>query len=286
MMRRGSFVLAVLLLAGGCSGGETDAPAGKASAGASDVVAARGDAEATQAAGEDTVEAAQGSPGGGREVKDSNELFGFGYAYPDAAGAIPGLQAVLDRRLEETRASLAAESRDDRREAKKGDFPYRPHASDTTWKVVADLPSWLSLSSENYIYTGGAHGMSAFDSLLWDKRAGAVRDPIDLFTSAAALRAPIQRPFCNALDREREKRRGEPVRHGADDMFSDCINPLESTLILGSSNGRTFDRIGILIAPYAAGPYAEGTYEITLPVTQAVLDAVKPGYKDSFSIGR
>ncbi|GGB96302.1 hypothetical protein GCM10011494_13500 [Novosphingobium endophyticum] len=286
-MRRGGFVVAVLLMAGACSGGEADAPAGKASAGAPGETAAREAGEATQAALlDETVEAAEGSPSGGREVKVSNALFEFGYAYPDAAGAIPGLRAMLDRRLDEARASLSVESRADQNEAKKGGFPYRPHANDTTWKVVTELPGWLSLSSEIYVYTGGAHGMSAFDSLLWDKQAGAAREPLDLFTSSAALRKPIQRPFCNALDREREKRRGGPVRHGADDMFSDCINPLESTLILGSSNGRTFDRIGILVAPYAAGPYAEGTYEITLPVTQAVLDAVKPAYRASFSIGR
>lgn len=287
-MRCGGFVLAVVLLAAGCSRGGTDDPAAGASAeaaGGGATVAESG--EATQAAGPDEETATeQDSPGGGREVKVSNALYEFGYAYPDPAGAIPGLKSLLDRRLGEARRSLAAESRADQSEATRGGFPYRPHASDTTWKVVTELPGWLSLSSEIYAYTGGAHGMSAFDSLVWDKQAGSAREPISFFSSEADLRQAIQRPFCNALDREREKRRGEPVRHGADDMFSDCINPLESTLILGSSSGRTFDRLGILIAPYAAGPYAEGTYEITLPVTDGVLQAVKPAYRHAFSIAR
>jgi len=285
MMRRGGLVLAVVLLAAGCSAKKSNAPAGEAGG-------PSGAATAAIEAGEGTPEpdgtgsVAEDSASGGREVKDSNDLYEFGFAYPDAAGAIPGLKLMLDGKLDQTRKSLAAESRADQREAKKGGFPYRPHSSDTTWKVVSDLPEWLSLSSEVYVYTGGAHGMSAFDSLLWDKQAGTAREPADLFTSTAALRQTIQRPFCNALDREREKRRGEPVRHGADDMFSDCINPLESTLILGSSNRRTFDRLGILIGPYAAGPYAEGSYEITLPVTPEVLAVVKPEYKSSFSVGR
>ncbi len=34
------------------------------------------------------------------------------------------------------------------------------------WKVVADLPRYLSLSADMYLYTGGAHGNSAFDSLV------------------------------------------------------------------------------------------------------------------------
>lgn len=284
-MRCGGLVLAAVLLAGGCSTEKDDAPTGKATAEASLEASADSDAGAAEASGEATA-AAGASAAGGREVKESNDLYEFGYAYPDAAGAVPSLGSLLDGRLDAARKSLVAESRSDQSEAKKGGFPYRPHSSDTTWKIVADLPGWLSLSSEIYVYTGGAHGMSAFDSLLWDRQANAAREPIELFASPAALRKAIQRPFCDALDREREERRGEPVRHGADDMFSDCINPLESTLILGSSNRRTFDRIGVLIGPYAAGPYAEGSYEITLPVTQDVLGAVKPEYKGSFSAGR
>ena len=285
MMRRGGLMLAIVLLAGACSGGQDEAPVEEGASPAAIGTTAAEAGYATLPLG-GTVNLAKDSPSGGREVKDSNTLYEFGYAYPDAAGALPGLKALLDGKLDQARKSLAAESRDDQREAKKEGFPYRPHSSDTTWKVVTDLPRWLSLSSEAYVYTGGAHGMSAFDSLVWDRQAGTAREPVDLFASAAALRKAIQRPFCDALDREREKRRGEPVRHGADDMFSDCINPLESTLILGSSNRRTFDRVGVLIAPYAAGPYAEGSYEITLPVTSDVLGAVKPEYKGSFSVGR
>lgn len=61
---------------------------------------------------------------------------------------------------------------------------------------------------------------------------------------------------------------------------------MESTIILGSSNGQQFDRIGVLIAPYQAGPYSEGDYEVTLPVTRAVLAALKPQYRSVFAPGR
>ena len=69
-------------------------------------------------------------------------------------------------------------------------------------------------------------------------------------------------------------------------LFDDCIDPVKSTVILGSSNKRTFDRIGVLVGPYEAGPYAEGDYEVTLPVTQAVLAAVRPEYRAAFSLKR
>ena len=67
-------------------------------------------------------------------------------------------------------------------------------------------------------------------------------------------------------------------------MFYDCIKPSEQTVILGSSNGKAFDKIGILVGPYAAGPYAEGDYELTFPVTARLLAAAKPEYRAAFAV--
>lgn len=159
------------------------------------------------------------------------------------------------------------------------------HSYHAKWDVVADLPGWLSLSAQTYTFSGGAHGIPAFEALLWDRRAETARKPRDLFTSADALRDAVQAPFCDALDKERARRRGEPVQRGSGQMFSECIDPTMETLILGSSNRQTFDRIGVLVAPYDAGPYAEGTYEVTLPVTAKVMAALRPQYRSSFSPG-
>jgi hypothetical protein len=57
-------------------------------------------------------------------------------------------------------------------------------------------------------------------------------------------------------------------------------------VLLGSSNKRRFNRIGLIASPYVAGSYAEGQYEVTLPVTPKVLAAVKPEYKAAFALGR
>ena len=57
----------------------------------------------------------------------------------------------------------------------------------------------------------------------------------------------------------------------------------KATVLVGSSNGKTFNRIGVWFGPYVAGPYAEGAYELTFGVDKAILDAVKPAYKAAFS---
>ena len=37
-----------------------------------------------------------------------------------------------------------------------------------------------------------------------------------------------------------------------------------------------------VIGPYSAGPYAEGSYEVALPVDAAMRGAIKTEYQDAF----
>ncbi|EIZ78964.1 hypothetical protein WSK_2507 [Novosphingobium sp. Rr 2-17] len=221
-------------------------------------------------------------PAKGRMESEKNDLFEFRYAYPAAAQALAPLKTLFDRKLDAAKADLVASSTSDRNDASKDGYPYRMHSLETEWKVVADLPDFLSLSTQSYQYTGGAHGMTAYETLVWDRRAQVARAPEDFFTAKDALRNAIQAPFCDLLDKQREQKRGEPVVRGSGQTFTECIDPVANTLILGSSNHKTFDRIGVLVAPYEAGPYAEGTYEVTVPVTAKVIAALKPQYRTSF----
>ncbi len=151
--------------------------------------------------------------------------------------------------------------------------------------MVADLPGWLSLSGAVSTYAGGAHPNSAFASLLWDRAAQTERSPLDLFRSQQSFENAIAARFCAMLDAERGERRGEPVVRDADDYFTACPRVADVTVLLGSSNGETFDRVTILVMPYVAGPYAEGSYEFDLAVDAALRDAVKPAYRALISLG-
>jgi hypothetical protein len=220
----------------------------------------------------------------GRAVEEKTALYDFAYAYPAQAGAIPALKTRLDADLAKQRAKLAAQAREGQAEAKKGGFPFNPYDWSQTWQVVADLPGWLSLSASYGSYSGGAHGMSWSGAMLWDRKANVPRNPLDLFTSKAALANAIRVPFCAALDKQRAEKRGEPVNRNSGDEFDKCIDPTAETVILGSRGKKAFDRIGILVAPYNAGPYVEGEYEVTVPVTPAVLAVVKPAFKNAFVV--
>lgn len=222
----------------------------------------------------------------GRTVKEENALYAFDYSYPAQAAAIPGLRVSLDADLSTRLGKLKAEATAGRDEARKGGFPYHAYAWSQKWQVVTSLPGWLSLSAQYWTYTGGAHGMSWSGAMLWDRKANRARNPLDLFTSKAALAAAIRAPFCDGLDRQRLAKRGGTRIERNSDPFTRCIDPTAETVILGSRGGKAFDRIGILIAPYSAGPYAEGAYEVTVPVTPAVLAAVRPAFRRAFAVAR
>ncbi len=247
-------------------------------------------AEASPAASTSAVPSAAASattaPATAREVKVANELITYEYAYPAVAAAIPALKALLDADIADRRSVLEDSARTGRKDAKEGGFEFRPFGYWIDWKVVTDLPGWLSLSTEIDTFEGGAHPNHGFDAMLWDKANQQRRKPADLFVSPQKLSAAIQAEFCRQIDKQRAEKRGEPVDRNSEELFNDCIDPLESTIILGSSNRQTFDRIGVLVAPYEAGAYAEGSYEATVPVTAAVLAAVKPEYRASFSVKR
>ena len=230
-------------------------------------------------------DAVTGPTAGARSVTEENDVWVFEYSYPEPAGRIPGLALLLDDRLSKSQEELKELAMTARADADSNGFPFNPYSETTEWKVVTDLPRWLSLSAQIYNYTGGAHGNHFFDSLLWDREGDMAREPKDLFVSLDALEDAMREDYCRVLDRQRAEKRGSETLD-ADSPFSECPPFADLTIILGSSNNRSFDRIGFFAAPYVAGPYAEGSYEVTLPVTRAAKDAVKPEFTASFTATR
>ncbi|MFU7527707.1 PdaC/SigV domain-containing protein [Qipengyuania sp. ASV99] len=217
---------------------------------------------------------AESSGGGARE---------FAYGWPAQVSAIPALAEMLTAQRD---AALTAQKSE--WEASLAEFAGEECISCTSrgfgkqWEVVADLPRFLSLSAQSYIYSGGAHGNSDFDALVWDRESARAFTPAEMFASTAALDTAVREDYCAALEDERRERRGE-YYSANDDVFGDCPGVEELTVLVGSSTGREFDRIGLLAAPYVAGAYAEGPYEVTLPVTAQILAAVRPEYRAAFA---
>ena len=68
----------------------------------------------------------------------------------------------------------------------------------------------------------------------------------------------------------------------ADSPFAKCPPASAQTIWLGSSDGRYLDRLTIAIAPYEIGPYAEGSYKINVPMSGALVGALKKEFARDF----
>lgn len=268
-MRASLFLISLALSSAACSDGAEYA----ADVGVDESAAAVASRTAAASIGAEAV-----------SLEEETDRFQFAYAWPQEAASIAALDKDLRQKADAMRAQLEKEADDDWNAAEGQDWSPRQHSASMEWQVVADIPRFLSLSGEMATYSGGAHGMYGVSSLVWDREAGEGMDGVALFNSPVALEQGLGRRLCETLNSAREKRRGTAIEEGSKDTFDNCPGLDEASVLVGSSNGRTFDRITVYFGPYVAGPYAEGAYELDFDVTASVIDAVKPEYAGAFSV--
>jgi hypothetical protein len=82
--------------------------------------------------------------------------------------------------------------------------------------------------------------------------------------------------YCRALAEEQaRRRRGAEV--AAD--FAACPKLSEQPVVPFAGLARQARQFRVLLAPYTAGPYSEGSYLITVPWPDAAAALVKPAYR-------
>lgn len=215
------------------------------------------------------------------EKSEKSALLEFAYAYPAQAAAVPALVARFDKDMSVGRADALKMAREDQEAAKQSDFPFHAHSAEVRWTVAADTPRFLVLEATRYVFTGGAHGMTGYDALLWDRERKRETSFAAMMTSPAAFAATIRDRFCRELDKARAEKRGAAVGPGDDD-FTKCIDPMKEVLVPTSRDGKLIDGVTVVVAPYSAGPYAEGSYDIALPVDTPMRKAIKTEYQTAF----
>lgn len=219
------------------------------------------------------------------KVERNSASLAFSYAWPAQAAAVPQLdrrfRADMDKAWREARAIV----REEQKLTAEQKRPFNPQFYSMAWTMAGETPRLLSLQSVHGAFTGGAHPNSDYGALLWDRALGREVKLDALFTRPAALSAATRTAYCKALDAERLKRREGQKLDLAE--FNAC--PKYSAIVIApvdkSKDGR-FETLGFVASPYTAGPYVEGEYEISLPVTAALISALKPQYRASFALQR
>lgn len=155
------------------------------------------------------------------------------------------------------------------------------HHFERTWATSGQSTRLLSLLGSTSIYTGGAHPNSGTAALLWDRLRGRQVTTQSLLRPGQSWTGAIRQPFCTLLDRERAERRGQRIVRG--EWPNQCPALSELTLALSDRNGNgRFDHVAMIADAYVAGSYAEGAYEVTLPLTTSMLARLRPEYRTSF----
>lgn len=214
---------------------------------------------------------------------EKNELIEFHFGWSAEAAAVPQLVARFQGQLDKRQAELVAGAREDKAMRDKEGYDFNGHMSSTDYKTVGQSDRLLSLEADVGSYTGGAHGNYGTAGLIWDRAAAKEIKFADLFTEAANMDRLLTGDWCNALNKERQERRGEPI--GTDDMFDQCPNLREIAIIPADKdrNGK-FERLMLVADPYVAGPYVEGSYEIELGVPLELSAVLKRDYRPSFEV--
>ena len=219
------------------------------------------------------------APSQGFKVEKKTSLYSYSYDWPKEAVAIPLLNQKLAGRMNKDRQALIKMATSAKKEG--GWFPPNGYESNMGWALAGQSDQLLSLSGGHWQYTGGAHGNGGTMALLWDRRLNREISIQNLLRQGTSWTGAIRQPFCVLLDRERQDRREEPVKK--DDLFGNCPGYNEVTVLLEDSDqNRRFDHILVTADPYVAGAYAEGPYEITLPITTTMIERLRPEYRTSF----
>jgi len=214
---------------------------------------------------------------------EKNDLIDFHYGWSAEAAAVPQLVQRFQADMDKVKVELLANAKADKAQREKQGFPFNSYSSSTDYRTAGSTGRLLSLSADVASYTGGAHGNYGTGGLLWDRWPAKQVQLASLFAAAANMDRLLTQPWCDALNKAREEKRGEPVGGGG--MFDECPQLSEISIIPTDKDGNgKFERLMLVADPYVAGPYVEGSYEVELPVSSDLMAAIRSDYRENFEI--
>ncbi len=220
----------------------------------------------------------------GASVAFSDESLTYSAALPPGPMDDPNLTS-LRKDAQNYLATKKAEARSQYDEFKKqGDGPPAwPWEVMIKWDYTAKAGDIVSLFGTSYEFTGGAHGMTRFDTLI--ARTSGAKLTVDSMLQGG-LSPAIIIAMCEALKVEKKKRIDTPT------IFDEpivCAGPDANVkidrakLVLAPSDKASkFGGLYAYYEPYEVGAYAEGSYAITIPQEIFAQD-LKPEFKPLFA---
>jgi len=215
------------------------------------------------------------------------EALSFARATPDAIvkltlapeiGAHPGLRHELyDDGVKELMSFIQTAQGDHVHLKAKG-MPAPAYTRTLEWSLTAATPHLLGARQSWSDFTGGAHPNHGSRGLVWDVTGDHELYREDLFV-ANADQTRLDGVLCDAIKASKARRPGS-----TEDAESwPCPKWADSDFVLARST--VPNRIGglvFLFDPYSIGPYAEGDYAVTIPLS-AFQEELAPRWADDFA---
>lgn len=218
-------------------------------------------------------------------LDEKNDLIDFHFSWSAEAAAVPQLVERFQAEMKKAKAEITDMAKTERAWRQKEGLEFGGLQSSKDYTTSGQSERLLSLTSDFGAYTGGAHPNSGTSALLWDRQAAKEIKVSDLFAEAANRDRLLTQRWCDALNKAREEKRGEPV--GGDGMFDECPKLDEIAVVPTDKDGNgKFERLILTASPYVAGPYVEGSYEVELLVTADIIAVLKSDYRASFEAGQ
>ena len=155
-----------------------------------------------------------------------------------------------------------------------------PYAKSIAITAAVETSKLLSLKRSDYDFSGGAHPNTLLGGLLWDKALKRQIGLAELLQKGADL-SVLDQALCSAVNAAK-RARVPNSRVLTFDGQEACPRVRDTAFVLtpgsvpGKAGGLTF-----LIGPYVVGSYAEGAYEIALPLT-VFRSLLAPAYVGEF----
>ncbi|MFN7057204.1 PdaC/SigV domain-containing protein [Hyphomonas sp.] len=230
----------------------------------------------TRAAETASLPANLGSPA----MEITNESFeGRAVVDPQIAAFDPQLAGQLMARAQEALEEMNASASRDQAEwaaaVEEGEtgYTFRPYEMEVRHHAISQADGFISVQQDIYLNSGGAHPNYFLGGALYGVEGGGpvpitaiVADPA-LFGArlkAGLVEAKIDRGYEESargyVEEQVEEYLGDDAVAGSEWANSYILNP-------STEEGR-FGGITVLFSPYDVGPYAEGSYEITIPAAE------------------
>lgn len=198
---------------------------------------------------------------------------------PEVVLSYPALYTPLYRDEVAKLKEYAEGAQADRTEAGSPvDMP--PYEKTIIYGAPVETGRLFSLMRTDFDYSGGAHPNTVATSLLWDRTDARRITAADLFGQQADT-SGLERALCQAVNAAKADRPGATPVSTTSGIWT-CPKLKDVAVILapgsvaGKAGGLTF-----LLDAYAVGPYVEGPYYLTLPLS-TFQSALSPEYAAEF----